>query len=121
MIRIPPPPHPKRDGIRARAKRAKQFRSRNLVCVLENPSYKNNIGGVLRNVDALGYTKLYIVDEKKWITEKVIHETTMVSFSASANLWVYVVLFPSTQACRPLGQERICLCRDVSSCQGFND
>lgn len=47
-------------SVRQRANIAKQFRSRTITCVLENP-HDTHVGAVIRNVDALGITKLYQV------------------------------------------------------------
>ena len=47
---------------RARADEIKPMRCRYLTAVIENPSEMRNIGTVLRNVNALGVEKAYVVD-----------------------------------------------------------
>ena len=47
---------------RLRADAIKQFRCKNLIAVLENPTDIKNIGTVIRNVNALGVEKVYVVD-----------------------------------------------------------
>ncbi len=49
-------------GLRQKAKYAKTGRCKNLIAVLEDPSDLKNIGTVIRNINALGVEKLYIVD-----------------------------------------------------------
>ena len=52
-----------KSSLRKKADRAKQFRSHTFICVLENPKNIGNLASVMRNVDALGATKLYVVTE----------------------------------------------------------
>ena len=51
--------------IRTKANKAKQFRCKNLIVVLENPKTIENLGSTIRNIDALGAEKLYVVDGYK--------------------------------------------------------
>ena len=53
------------ETLRLKANRAKKFRCKNLIAVLENPKNLENIGSVVRNIDALGVQKLYVVDGYK--------------------------------------------------------
>ena len=48
--------------LRKRADEIKNLRCKNLIAVLENPMDIINIGTVVRNVNALGVEKLYVVD-----------------------------------------------------------
>ena len=50
---------------RQRADAVKPYRCKNLIAVLEDPHDIRNIGTVIRNVNALGVEKAYIVDPKK--------------------------------------------------------
>ena len=50
--------------LRKRADEIKEGRCKNLIAVLEKPSMIKNIGTVIRNINALGVEKLYIVDNK---------------------------------------------------------
>ena len=52
-------------SVRLRADEIKPFRCKNLIAVLENPTDVKNIGTVIRNVNALGVEKAYVVDPRK--------------------------------------------------------
>jgi tRNA (guanosine-2'-O-)-methyltransferase len=58
-----------KSNLRIKADNAKKFRCKNLIVVLENPKTIENIGSTLRNVDALGAEKLYVVDGSKLLPE----------------------------------------------------
>lgn len=92
---------PKRSA-RIRADTIKTFRCKNLVAVLENPTDIRNIGTVIRNVNALGVEKVYVVDPRRALpedwqdlrTQKGISDT-----SVSAVKWTFVKRFDSTDEC----------------------
>jgi len=48
--------------VRKRADKIKPYRCKNLIAVIEYPMDIKNIGTVIRNVNALGVEKTYIVD-----------------------------------------------------------
>jgi tRNA (guanosine-2'-O-)-methyltransferase len=50
---------------RKRADEIKQFRCKNLIAVLENPTDVKNIGTVIRNVNAFDVEKVYVVDPRR--------------------------------------------------------
>jgi tRNA (guanosine-2'-O-)-methyltransferase len=52
-------------GVRSRADAIRPFRCKNLIAVLEDPENIKNIGTVIRNVNALGVEKVYVVDPKR--------------------------------------------------------
>lgn len=54
---------------RQRADQIKDFRCKNLIVVLEEPENPRNIGTVIRNVNALGAEKIYVVDPRKVLSE----------------------------------------------------
>lgn len=61
-----------------------------------------NIGTILRNVNALGVEKTYIVDEKKSLPDdwQVLRERRSLSkTSVSASQWSFVKRFDSTEDC----------------------
>ena len=58
-----------KSSIRVRADAIKAYRCKNLIAVLENPDDIRNIGTVIRNVNALGVEKTYIVDSRKSLPE----------------------------------------------------
>jgi tRNA (guanosine-2'-O-)-methyltransferase len=88
--------------LRQRANAIKPYRCKNLIAVIENPMDMKNIGTVIRNVNALGVEKAYIVDSRKALPDdwqetrlkKSISET-----SVSASKWTFVKRFDSTEAC----------------------
>lgn len=91
-----------KSSTRIKANNAKKLRSRSLICVLENPSNLQNIASVIRNIDALGVTKLYVVssDPKCKIDNKSKKKLRSIrKCSSSADKYVYVRYFDTTQEC----------------------
>lgn len=89
-------------SIRARANKAKEYRCKNLIAVLENPKTIENIGSALRNVDALGAQKLYVVDGHKLLPENwqaMRNRNSLLKISASAIKWTFVRRFADTTSC----------------------
>jgi tRNA (guanosine-2'-O-)-methyltransferase len=89
-------------NLRIKADKAKKFRCKNLIVVLENPKTIENIGSTIRNVDAIGAEKLYVVDgykllPKDWQTMRERH--SLLKISASAIKWSYVRTFENTDKC----------------------
>ena len=62
-------PKKQRTSVRKRADAIKDFRCKNLIAVIEDPVDIKNIGTVIRNVNALGVEKAYIVDPRKALPE----------------------------------------------------
>ena len=56
-------------SVRARADAIKNFVCKNLIAVIEDPSDIKNIGTVIRNVNALGVEKVYVVDPRHNLPE----------------------------------------------------
>ena len=54
-----------KSSIRQRADEIKEYQCKNLITVLENPMDIKNIGSVIRNANALGVEKIYVVDSRK--------------------------------------------------------
>lgn len=89
-------------SVRRRADEIKLFRCKNLIAVIENPTDVKNIGTVIRNVNALGVEKVYVVDPRRSLpdnwqdlrTKKAISKT-----SVSAVKWTFVKRFDSTDEC----------------------
>lgn len=87
---------------RKRADRIKAFRCKNLIAVIEEPNDIKNIGTVIRNVNALGVEKVYVVDPRNSLpddwqetrTRKLLSDT-----SVSASKWTFVRRFESTDDC----------------------
>jgi tRNA (guanosine-2'-O-)-methyltransferase len=89
-------------SVRKRADQIKAFRCKNLIAVIENPSNIKNIGTVIRNVNALGVEKVYVVDSQKLLPDdwQDFRESKEISkTSVSAVKWTFVKRFDSTDAC----------------------
>ena len=89
-------------GLRIKANAAKKGRCKNLIAVLENPSDPKNIGAVIRNINALGVEKLYIIDENNIVPDnwdEMRTRKTLLKSSVSAVKWTFVKKFKSTQEC----------------------
>lgn len=89
-------------SVRKRANEIKEFRCKNLIAVIENPSDIKNIGTVIRNVNALGVEKVYVVDPKSSLPDdwQEMRETKSLSkTSVSAVKWSFVKRFDSTDDC----------------------
>jgi tRNA (guanosine-2'-O-)-methyltransferase len=88
--------------VRKRAEQIKPFRCKNLIAVIENPTDVKNIGTVIRNVNALGVEKVYVVDPTRSLPDdwQEMREQKGVSkTSVSAVKWTFVRRFDSTEAC----------------------
>ena len=89
-------------SVRKRADAIKSFRCKNLIAVVEDPSDIKNIGTVLRNVNALGVEKVYIVDPRKALPDDwqdMRERKSLSKTSVSAVKWTFVRRFDSTEAC----------------------
>jgi tRNA (guanosine-2'-O-)-methyltransferase len=94
-------PKPK-TSMRLRADEVKPFRCKNLIAVLECPSDMRNIGTVIRNVNALGVEKVYVVDPRRALPDdwQELREQKAISkVSVSAVKWTFVRRFDSTAEC----------------------
>lgn len=91
-----------RSSMRCRADAIKEFRCRNLIAVLENPRDVVNIAAVIRNVNALGVEKVYIVDPDGNIPDdwqEFRQQRKVGKLSVSASKWSFVKRFDTTDAC----------------------
>lgn len=89
-------------SVRIRADRIKPFRCKNLIAVIENPTDVKNIGTVIRNVNALGVEKVYVVDPRRSLQDdwQVMRSQKSISdTSVSAVKWTFVKRFDSTDEC----------------------
>ncbi len=93
---------PTKSSLRQKADIAKIGICKYLIAVLEEPSDPKNIGTVIRNVNALGVEKLYIVDSKNVIPtswESMRNNKTLLKSSVSAIKWSFVKQFKTTAEC----------------------
>lgn len=95
-------PKKTKPSVRKRANAIKPFRCKNLIAVLENPYDIKNIGTVIRNVNALGVEKIYVVDPNKKLSddwEDLRSRVSLSKTSVSAIKWTFLKRFDSTEAC----------------------
>jgi len=88
--------------VRVRADAIKQFRCKNLIAVIENPHDMKNIGTVVRNVNAMGVEKVYVVDSRRLLSDdwqELRDEKALSKTSVSAVKWTFVKRFDSTDEC----------------------
>ncbi|GAA4842412.1 TrmH family RNA methyltransferase [Algivirga pacifica] len=74
----------------------------NLIAVLEEPNFIMNIGNVIRNVNALGVERLYVVDSKHLLEDDIAvmrQRKSLLKHSVSAIKWTDVRRFDSTEEC----------------------
>jgi tRNA (guanosine-2'-O-)-methyltransferase len=93
---------PAKTPLRQRAAAVKPYRCKNLIAVLENPTDIRNIGTVIRNVNALGVEKTYIVDSRHALPddwEQMRERKSLSETSVSAVKWSFIKRFDSTEAC----------------------
>lgn len=88
--------------VRKRADAIKPFVCKNLIAVIEDPADIKNIGTVIRNVNALGAEKVYIVDPRKSLPDDwqdMREKPSLSKTSVSAVKWSFVKRFDSTDDC----------------------
>ena len=89
-------------SVRERADAIKPFRCKNLIAVIENPRDIKNIGTVIRNVNAMGVEKVYVVDSDGELPDdwqEMRGDRPLSKTSVSAIKWTFVKRFDSTDAC----------------------
>ena len=88
--------------LRARANKVKDFRCKNLIAVIEHPDDIRNIATIIRNVNALGAEKAYVVTNQKLLPdewEEMRTKPKLSAISASAIKWSFVKTFKDTESC----------------------
>jgi len=89
-------------SVRKRADAIKPYRCKNLIAVIENPEDIKNIGTVIRNVNALGVEKVYVVDPRHGLSDdwqELRERRSLSSTSVSAVKWTFVKRFNSSADC----------------------
>lgn len=95
-------PKKQRASVRKRAEAIKPFRCKNLIAVIEDPVDIKNIGTVIRNVNALGVEKVYIIDPRRALPDDwqdMRERKSLSSTSVSAVKWTFVKRFDDTESC----------------------
>lgn len=88
--------------VRKRADAIKPFICKNLIAVIESPSDIQNIGTVIRNVNALGVEKVYVIDPRRALPDdwqEMRDRKSLARTSVSAVKWSFVKRFDSTDDC----------------------
>lgn len=91
-----------KSSLRKRADKIKEFRCKNLIVVLEDPKDPNNVGTVIRNINALGAEKLYLIDSTNSLPnnwDEFKERKSIVASSVSSVKWTFVKKFRSTEDC----------------------
>jgi tRNA (guanosine-2'-O-)-methyltransferase len=95
-------PSKNKSSVRVRADAIKDYRCKNLIAVIEDPKDIRNIGTVVRNVNALGVEKAYIIDPKRALPDEwqeMRDRRSLSKPSVSAIKWSFVRRFDSTEDC----------------------
>ena len=93
---------PEKRSARKRADAIRDFRCKNLIVVIEDPENPRNIGTVIRNVNALGAEKVYVIDPRRVLPDdwsELRTEPKLSKLSVSAVKWTFVKRFDSTEDC----------------------
>jgi tRNA (guanosine-2'-O-)-methyltransferase len=91
-----------KSSLRVRADKIKKFRCRNLIAVIEHPDDVRNIGTIVRNVNALGVEKSYVVSDRNYLRDdwqEMRGQSKLNDLSASAIKWTFVKKFKDTESC----------------------
>ena len=89
-------------SLRAKADRIRDFRCKNLIAVIEHPNDLRNIGTIIRNVNALGVEKAYVVTTQEFLPDdwqEMRGRRSLNAISASAIKWSFVRKFRDTESC----------------------
>jgi len=89
-------------SLRTRADRIKDFRCKNLIAVIEHPEDLRNIGTIMRNVNALGVEKAYVITDGNIVPDdwqEMRSRPKLNALSASAIKWSFVRKFVDTESC----------------------
>lgn len=93
---------PARPSVRERADAIRAFRCKNLIAVIEDPTDIRNVGTAIRNANALGVEKVYVVDPRKALPEdwqEMRDRRSLQKTSVSAVKWTFTKRFDSTEDC----------------------
>ena len=89
-------------SLRAKADRIRDFRCKNLIAVIEHPNDLRNIGTIIRNVNALGVEKAYVITAHEFLPDdwqEMRGRRSLNAISASAIKWSFVRKFRDTESC----------------------
>jgi len=89
-------------SLRAKADKIRDFRCKNLIAVIEHPNDLRNIGTIIRNVNALGVEKAYVITDQESLPDdwqEMRTRRALNAISASAIKWSFVKKFRDTESC----------------------
>ena len=89
-------------GARRRADEISPFRCKNTVAVLENPAMLVNLATVIRNVNAMGIEKVFVIDRAGSLPDdwqEMRDRRSLRKASVSAVKWTFVKRFDTTAEC----------------------
>ena len=89
-------------SLRARANKVKDFRCKNLIAIIEQPDDLRTIGTIIRNVNALGVEKAYVVTDQRSLPDdwqEMRIRSKLSATSASAIKWSFVRKFNDSESC----------------------
>jgi tRNA (guanosine-2'-O-)-methyltransferase len=89
-------------SLRAKADKVRDFRCKNLIAVIEHPGDLKNIGTIIRNVNALGVEKAYVITSHDFLPDdwqEMRGRRSLNALSASAIKWSFVKKFKDTESC----------------------
>ena len=95
-------PKKEKSSARKRADAIKPFRCKHLIAVIEDPHEMRNIGTVIRNVNALGVEKAYVVDPRNALPDDwqdMRERRSLSKVSVSAIKWSFVKRFDNSEDC----------------------
>ena len=95
-------PAKRKSSLRERADKIKDFRCKNLIAVIEYPDDIKNIATIIRNVNALGVEKAYVITDKAILPDtwsEMREAKKLNAISASAIKWSFVRKFDNTESC----------------------
>lgn len=91
-----------KSSLRKKADSIKELRCKNLIAVIEEPKDDKNIGQTIRNINALGVEKLYIIDSRDKVPDdwqEMRTNVTLIKSSSSAIKWSFVKKFKTAEDC----------------------
>lgn len=91
-----------KSSLRTKADSVRALRCKNVIAVMEHPDNLLNIGTVIRNVNALGAEKVYVISQSRDIPadwQDMRSERHLNKASASGVKWTFVKVFPDTTSC----------------------
>ena len=95
-------PTTEKSYVRSKADAAREFRCKNLIAVIEDPVDVRNLGTVIRNANALGVEKVYVVDPRKSLPDdwqEFRQRKSVAKTSVAASKWTFVKRFDNTDDC----------------------